>query len=118
MNATAKHPLTGGHAKLFEQWLQPNGIVGWLPEHATIVVNTDAGTVTWPKWRHLGAASGPWEEDLMVVSDRWTDKQRRSFTRDPGAPVVDKVTVPLAVPVTPEVRVMCRKLGLNLVEVA
>ncbi len=115
MPSTKDHPLTGVFAELHETWLAPNGVIGWMPESATVTVDTAAGTVTWPQWRHLSEASGPWDKDVMVESDEWTDEQRR--TRDGGLePVVDNRTTPLAVPVNERVRELCRAAGLNLVE--
>lgn len=120
MPKTAKHPYTGPDADLYNVWLKPNGIIGWIPDGAPVTVDSTAGTVTWPKWRHLKAKSGPWEKDVKVVSDDWPQwpqkvpdgVDRATF----GQPVVDWVTTPLIAPVTERVRALARKRRLNLVE--
>jgi hypothetical protein len=116
MNATADHPLTGRHAALFEKWLRPNGIIGWMPEDPTIVVDLAGGTVTWPKWRHLNGGSSPWEKDLAVKSDAWSDSERRTRSSDEDGAVIDQTTTKLRAPVTDEVRDLARRCGMRLEE--
>ncbi len=115
MNATKDHPLTGKHAELFETWLRPNGIVGWMPENPRIVVDVTSGTVTWPQWRHE-TGDGPWGKNVVVKSDAWADSERRTRNSDEDGPVIDQRTVPLVEPVTDQVRALCRGLGVELVE--
>ncbi len=120
MPRTKDHPLSGDHAELFEAFLGPNGIVGWMPENAHIVVDTKAGTITWPRWRHLNEASGPWDRDVMIVGDLdpslGCGGLGKPAAENYGDPVAEHVTVPMAVPVTDHVRDLCRKTGLDLVE--
>lgn len=113
---TKTHPLTGDHAKLFETWLEPNGIIGWLPENPTVVVDAAAGTVSWPKWRHLNGGSGPWDRDVAVKSDAWADSERRTRPSSDDGPVVDQRITALRAPVTDEVRTLAQRCGMNLVE--
>ncbi len=120
MPRTKDHPLTGDHAELFEAFLGPNGIVGWMPENARVVVDTTASTITWPRWRHLNKASGPWERDVMIASDL-DPSLRCGGPGEPAVkgydvPVIDQMTTMLVQPVTDHVRDLCRKTGLNLVE--
>lgn len=105
-------------AELYDTWLIPNGIVGGLPEGATITVDHTAGTVTWPQWQHLDPNSGPWDHDVRVASDSWTAEQRAARRDDPAGDQPDTIdqTVPLAAPVTDRVRELFRHGGLNLVE--
>lgn len=110
------HPLTGDHARLFESWLGPNGVIGWMPERPTIVVDRKAGTVTWPKWRHLHGGSSPWEKDLAVKSDAWADSERLTRPSSEDGPVIDQATTTLRVLVNDEVRTLARKCGMELVE--
>lgn len=119
MPKTAKHPYTGTEAALFNAWLRPNGVIGWMPENSTITVDSVAGTVTWPRWRHLKAKSGVWDRDVMVVADFWPGQLPPADQIDPDEgmrPVVDMVTTPLVVPVTDQTRAWAKKCGLNLVE--
>lgn len=116
---TTEHPLTGDHAELYELWLKPNGIIGWMPENATVTVDAKAGTITWPKWRHSGN-DGPWGHDVVIAMD--LDPNLRpvpgggSVEGAGDAPVVDETTAPLKVAVTERVRDLCRETGVNLVE--
>ncbi len=100
-------------AELVDTWLTPNGVVGWIPDGSTIVV--EGGQITWPRWRHLDADSNPWERDVMVASDLWKPGEHH----DAGSgdtPVVDERTAPLRTPVTDRVRDLFRRSTLTLVE--
>ncbi len=108
MTKTVDHPYTGTDAELYDLWLKPNGIIGWMPENARIVINQQAGTVTWPKMRHEHGNDGPFGRDIVVKSDSWTDEQRRTRSLDEDGVVVDWRTTPLIAPVTDRVRELAR----------
>ncbi len=115
MNSTATPRPTMGadFDELYDTWLTPNGVEGWMPENATVTVT--GGQIRYSHWRHLDPASSPWDKDVMVASDLWKPGEGHDAGTG-GEPVVDRRTVPLAVPVTDRVRELCRKTGLNLVE--
>ncbi len=100
-----------GDAELQDTWLTPNGINGFLPEDATILV--EDGRVTFPVWHHLDGAVGGWGLDVKVMSD---DFPGASGTPGWDCPVVTVRTWPLRVPVTDRVRGLFARSTLTLVE--
>lgn len=105
-------------AELHDTFLAPNGVDGWIPEHAEIVI--EDGRITFPRWRHLDGTVGGWGKDVAIASDRWTDEQRWAprAADDPagGAPDVEMHTGPLVASVTDRVRELFRLCELRLVE--
>lgn len=98
-------------AELYDTWLSPNGIHGWLPEEATILV--EDGRVTYPAWHHLDGAVGGWGYDVKVMSDDYPGMGQAPGW---GEPVVTVRTMPLLVPVTDRVRDLFQGSGLALIE--
>lgn len=96
-------------AKLYDEFLAPNGIVGWMPEQPTVVVAN--GRLTAPLWRHR-SGDGPWGRNVLIKSDL----DRSLYASPNDGPVIDPLTVPLVVPVTDRVRKLARASGLRLVE--
>jgi hypothetical protein len=113
---TAEHPLTGDHAELYELWLKPNGIIGWMPENGKVVVHPNAGKITWLKLRHQNPDGDPWANDIVVKSDSWTSDELITRSRDEDGLVSDTVESDLAVPVTERVRELAKATGIKLIE--
>lgn len=101
-------------AELYDEWLIPNGIVGWIPKKPTIVV-TAGKVMTCPVHRHLDTASSPWAYDLMKRSDLWGPGVGGDAD-DADTPLVDERTVLVTVPVTDRIRDLCAACGVTLVE--
>ncbi len=108
------HPHSGDHAELYESWLEPNGLIGWMPENATITVDSAAGTITWPKFRH-NSPGAPWD-GVATKSDYWTDAELQERGSEQDGLIVDETTVPLVAPVTERVRELANATGVTLVE--
>ncbi len=101
-------------AELVDDWMTPNGVVGWIPDGSAITVA--GGQITWPRWRHLDADSDPWDRDVMIAADLIPAGQVYD-TGEGNVAVVDERTVPVQVPVTDRVRELFRLTDdLNLVE--
>ncbi len=98
-------------AELVDNWMEPNGMVGWIPDGSEVVVQ--GGQVSWSEWRHRDPTSGPWDKDVMIAADLWP----AGHSGDNGdEPVVNKRTVPLKVPVDDRVRELFGLSTLTLVE--
>lgn len=111
--ANGRPPMPGPYAELVDDWLVPNGLVGFIPDGSTVVV--EAGKlITAPMWRPRDPAE-PWSRDLMVRADLWGP----GVGGDPGEagePLVDERTVQLQVPVTDRIRELFAESTLTLVE--
>lgn len=111
-------------AELYDTWLTPNGVDGWLAATATIRVEDDR--ITFPSWRHLDGTLGGWGHDIMTVRE-WRQCSPLSAVEIPrprGTVLLgedhDLVAVlrtrPLVLPVTNRVRHLFDLSGLILAE--
>ncbi len=111
---TGRPPMPAGIAALYDEWLIPNGVVGWIPENPTITV-VSGKVMTCPVTRHLDTASSPWDSDLMCQADLWGPGVGGDSDEASKA-LVDERTVLVKVPVTDRVRELCAATGVTLVE--
>jgi hypothetical protein len=93
-------------AELYDTFLCPNGVTGWIPYGATVSVHD--GQITFPVWVHRDGCRGGWRSDVLV--------EARESDCAPQ-PVTITVTRRLAVPVTPRIRYLCGITGLDLQEI-
>lgn len=78
--------------ELYDTWLVPNGIDGWLPEDVTFEIDTVRQTITYPAFRTVDGGHGTWEA-AQIARDG-----------DSGDAVIDQITVPMVVAPTGRVR--------------
>jgi hypothetical protein len=106
---TSRPDMPHPYGELYDLFLTPNGIRGWMPERPTVVVA--GGTITAPIWRHRGHDT-PWGPDVLIKSDF----DHTVYGTPDDGPVTDQLTAPLIVPVTDRVRELAREAGLQLIE--
>lgn len=87
--------------ELYDTWLNPNRIDGWLPENVTFEIDTNGATITYDAFRTVDGGHGTWDPD--------------DIARDgDGHVIIEQVTVPMAVPPTQRVRELVSNIRGNL----
>lgn len=100
-------------AELQDTWLTPNGVDGYLTEHAVITIHN--GEISYAAWLHTDGSCTSRNTDLLVLADLDATVSGRSPSLA-AQPLTVRRTIPVRVPVTDRVRVLFATSTLTLIE--